>query len=278
MTPSSYPLVSVRIPAYNHERYIGACLDSVLNEPYPNKELVIINDGSQDNSDSLIRHWIDLHRHELVIKYVSRENRGLTATLNELVSLCEGDYLVSLASDDMLIAGGIGARVDYLENHCDKYAVIGDCKVVDEAGSLLFESGLTGMHSANIDHYLTDDGLKREIIWNWSVPGPVLLVRRAVYEKVGLYDTRTDVEDWDFYLRLVAKNLLGFVPCVVAAYRVHADNKSRKSNEVLIRRALLRAGMRNLGRMKGRYRRLLLKKIAVYTSQIFSDYLRRRSP
>lgn len=274
MTTSNCPLVSIRIPAYNHEKYIHACLNSVLSEDYPNKELVIINDGSTDGTDHQIRGWIDQHGDELPVKYVSRENRGLTKTLNELIAMCHGDYLVSLASDDLLENGGIKARVEYLEKHGEKDAVIGDCMVIDGAGLIVFKSALTGLYAANTEKYATDDGIQEEVIWNWSIPGPVLMVRRGIYKKIGLYDIGAVVEDWDLYLRMVSMGLLGFIPSIVASYRLHEGNVSRDGNEAYVRRALLRAGIRNIARFKGKSRLLLLKKIAVYLWQMVIGRIR----
>ncbi len=118
------PKVSVRIPAFNHEQFIERCLQSVYDDDFVDKELVIIDDGSTDSTPYLIERWIGSHDKKFPIRYISRDNRGLSSTLNELVELSRGDYLVSLASDDYLLNGGISARVRYLEEYVDKYAVI----------------------------------------------------------------------------------------------------------------------------------------------------------
>ena len=99
------PLVSVRIAAYNHEKFVGRALDSVLAQTYPNIELVIFDDGSSDTTVSQIRAWIRRHDGELPVKFRSRQNRGISATLNELVDWCAGDYIVGLSSDRQLCRG-----------------------------------------------------------------------------------------------------------------------------------------------------------------------------
>ena len=80
------PLVSVLIPAFNHERFVQRCLDSVLEDPYPAKELIIIDDGSTDSTGERIAEWVVQHSGELPIEYVRRNNRGIAATLNELAA------------------------------------------------------------------------------------------------------------------------------------------------------------------------------------------------
>lgn len=234
---TTLPLVSVVIPAYNHGGYVQRCLDSVAEDGYANKEVVIIDDGSTDDTNTRIREWIARNETRLTCRYISRENRGLVATLNELVRMCTGEYLVVLASDDYLLPGGIGCRVEYLRNHAAKDAVIGDCIVVDGNDKLIASSGLSGFYSADKSRYHDDRGLRREIILNWSVPGPVLMVRRSIYGKIGGYDPRLCLEDWDMYLRMAAQDLLGFVDHPVSAYRVHPDSTCR-SDRGLVRIAL----------------------------------------
>lgn len=71
-----WPLVSVLIPAFNHEHFVQRCLDSVLEDPYPCKEIVIIDDGSSDATGEKISQWISDHGHRLPVHFVQRENRG----------------------------------------------------------------------------------------------------------------------------------------------------------------------------------------------------------
>ena len=78
------PLVSIIIPCYNHEQYVNYALSSIIEDTYPNIEIVIINDGSTDNSDGIINEWISQHQAKISIKYKNRGNRGLCKTLNEL--------------------------------------------------------------------------------------------------------------------------------------------------------------------------------------------------
>jgi glycosyltransferase involved in cell wall biosynthesis len=132
------PLVSILIPLYNHEHFIAKCLDSVLEDTYPDKEIVIIDDGSKDSSAEVVMQWRSAQSESLPCSFtfISRENRGVTSTLNELVALAQGGLLAILASDDYLLPGGIEARTNYLEQNRDKLAVIGDCKLVDYQGEL----------------------------------------------------------------------------------------------------------------------------------------------
>lgn len=222
MVQNRLPLVSVIIPVYNHQSYLCECLNSVLYDKYPNKELVIIDDGSKDLSKEVVQNWLDKHEHEFDgrIFFLSRENKGLTKTLNELLAIAKGEFIALLASDDYLLQGGIKKRVQYLLDHPGKDAVFADCIVIDENSKLISKSGISGLHRGRKKRLKNDLLLPYELTFRWCVPGPVFMARRSLYDKIGYYDENVAIEDWDFYLRIAAVNLLGFLDEKVAAYRV----------------------------------------------------------
>ncbi|WP_233842878.1 glycosyltransferase [Dyella sp. 2HG41-7] len=245
------PLVSVLIPAFNHERFIERCLDSVLEEPYPNKEIVIIDDGSTDGTAERIATWIDRHGDEIPVEYVRRDNRGVAATLNELAARARGAFLRLGASDDYLLPGGLDEQVRYLMAHPNKWAVIGDSVVVDQDGRRLHDSGMRDLHHADKDLYRSDDGIRHAVISQWAVGGPVALLRKRALDTVAGWNEGLCIDDWDFFLRLAAHDAVGFVDVSVCAYRIHDTNMSRtrhratrilnltESRQVAIRRIAL---------------------------------------
>ncbi|MDD2365371.1 MAG: glycosyltransferase [Desulfuromonadaceae bacterium] len=222
----SVPLVSVLIPLYNHARYITRCLDSVLEDGYTRIEIIIIDDGSKDNSKELAREWFNKQDKNLLERFEieSRPNKGVTRTLNELVCKARGEYITLLASDDYLLKDGISTRLDYLQKNSSKYAVFGDSVVVDDSGIVTHNSGIADLNGGKIECLIDEKLLPIELIYNWCVPGPGFMARRELYDIVGLYDETLTVEDWDMYLRIMARNFLGFTPHQVAAYRYHGDN------------------------------------------------------
>ncbi|MDO0788040.1 glycosyltransferase [Xanthomonas campestris pv. campestris] len=222
-----WPLVSVLIPAFNHARFVQRCLDSVLEDPYPSKEIVIIDDGSSDDTGEQIAAWIALHGHRVPVQFVQRSNRGVAATLNELALRARGEYLRICASDDYLLPGGLHVQVDYLVRHRNKAAVIGDAIVIDGDGATLHASAMSGLHGVSRGPYASDDGIRREIICRWAVSGAVLLLRRSTFAAGLRWNESLRIEDWDFYLRLVSKDLLAFIDVPVCAYRLHGANASK---------------------------------------------------
>jgi glycosyltransferase involved in cell wall biosynthesis len=224
---AAMPLVSVLIPAFNHERFVQRCLDSVLEDPYPSKEIVIIDDGSTDRTAERIADWVARHGDELRVEFVRRENKGVAATLNELAVRARGEFFRLGASDDYLLPGGLDAQVRYLQAHPRKGAVIGDSVVVDRDGKKLHESGMCDLHGANKRLYRSDDGIRRAVIGQWAIGGPVTLIRKSALDTVARWSEGLRIDDWDLFLRLAARDALGFIDVSVCAYRLHDTNLSK---------------------------------------------------
>ena len=242
----AYPVISVLVPAYNHEKYVEKTLNSVLEDNYPNKELIIINDGSTDNTHFIIENWINENQKKLHISYKSRNNKGVTKTLNDLVDLSNGEYLLFIHSDDYLLSGGIMKRFEYLQNHPEKIAVFADCIVIDKSGNKIHDSGLSDLYFAEKSKYSNPQGLKKEIITNWSVPGGTIMVKKEAYKQFR-YNEEFLIEDLDFYLYFASKNLIGFLDEKVSAYRVHGENTCMSNNNwVRVQKDIINSYKHNL--------------------------------
>ena len=262
MNINSYPLVSVIIAFYNHNQFIKKTLDSIIEDSYPNKEIVIINDGSTDPNDSNITQWIKDHKNLIKINYIKRENKGLTKTLNELVKISRGKYLLICASDDYLINNTVSKRVELLEEveAKNKLILISDNIVVDNNDTLLFESNLFEFRRTNIEKLSSDDGLKYSIIKQWSFAGPSWIANRKLFDEHNLYfDENLLVEDWDFFLRIIAKNYALFYNEKVSAYRWEV-NKSYSNDSAVkrIQNDLRQTALKNSQIFEEPYKQMLL--------------------
>jgi glycosyltransferase involved in cell wall biosynthesis len=266
--PGSQPLVSVIVPSFNHARYVRACLESVVKDPYPAKELLVIDDGSTDGSPDIIGDWVTQNAStSTAVTFRHRANRGQTATLNELVGVASGKYVAYLASDDLLVPGGLEARVAYLEASPDKGAVFGDCEVIDADGNLLMTSGLRDLHGVRKRRLQTS--ISAEIVGNWGVPGPVLMYRPEAMRAIGGYDERHLIEDWYVYLGFVARGWLGFIDVVVARYRLHGANAMlQPDQQVRINRNLLDAAGTRLRELRATDRYRLVQQMASIRARI----------
>ena len=255
----SVPVVSVLIPAYNHEKYIEACLNSVMLEGYPNLELLILDDGSKDNTHQIAVNWCDQYGDRFQhCEVLQQENRGVVATLNRLVQMSRGEFITPLASDDALLPGGIAVRLAELQQRPDWMAVFADAEAMNANGVTTHKSVLSELYFAN-KRALKNDKLRNyELILRWSVPGPVFLARKTCYspENIGLYDSSLAFEDRDYYLRLLSKRALGFVDAVVARYRMHETNLTKAVNQDKSRlvggeREMQDSALKNLPRFVG---------------------------
>lgn len=256
-------LVSVLVPSYNHSKYICDCLDSIKNSNYTPLELIIIDDGSTDESPELIKKWTSANKKYFDrIVFIEQENIGVCKTLNKLIRLAAGDYCAFLASDDKIITDGITSRVVALENNSNWLAVYGDCKLIGDASQLLSSSAISYLYNANKLALINTCSIDKELILNWSVPGPGFMARKECFDLkngVGLYNEEIFLEDRDYYLRLLAKKALGYIDVPVAEYRIHGFNSSR--NESLIPRyakALMESNARNINKFRGLSRLYLM--------------------
>jgi len=233
MNLDSQPLVSILIPFYNHNHFIKFTLDSILEDTYPNKEIIIINDGSSNPDDSNIVSWIKEHKDKISITYIQRENRGVTKTLNELITLSKGRYIVISASDDYLINNTLQKRVQLLQENPHKLLLLSDNIVVNDNGEQIYGSNLFEYRKSKKKNYTNENKLKQTIITRWSAAGACFMVNKKIYKEIGNYDETLIVEDWDFFLRAVAKNLILFYDEKVSAYRLHDNNTINNPNVAL---------------------------------------------
>jgi glycosyltransferase involved in cell wall biosynthesis len=258
-TPESEPLVSVAVPVYNHARYIEACLESAADSTHRPLEIVVLDDGSTDDSFAVAQRWGERNAHRLSRFEARRqENAGVTRTLNRLAAMCRGEYIVFPASDDMLLPEGITIRVRALQSRPDWIAVFADSHVIDEQGKLLYPSAIRDLFHSNQRALRSDRHRTSELILRWSAPGPVLMVRPRAFEQMGGFNEKTLVEDRDFYLRLLARNALGYVDQPVAAYRVHGGGtvQSNRANR-RVQAAVAEAEIATSRLFSGKHRLLL---------------------
>lgn len=224
------PLISIRIPAYNHEKYVQKTLDSILDDPYPNKEIIIIDDASSDGTWNRVLEWVAQNKDKIKIVYKKNSrNLGVSRTVNLLHKLCQGEYIVGIASDDVLIPGSLEKRLNHLIARPNKQVVFGDCEVINENGELLFESGLSDLYRINKNNLFSDQNLIKELISNWGVPGGTLMMTRSVALEIE-FNEDLIIEDFDLFLKWMSRDCLSFINEKISQYRIHETNASRTKN------------------------------------------------
>ncbi|THK43290.1 glycosyltransferase family 2 protein [Methylophaga sp. SB9B] len=128
------PLLSVILPVYNGEKYLVEAIESVLLQTYTNFELIIINDASTDGSLKILESYL---QRDSRIHVISRENRGLPATLNEAVENSQGKYIVRMDQDDICHPDRFLIQMEFLLNHSDVVAVGSAAIYIDQDGRMI---------------------------------------------------------------------------------------------------------------------------------------------
>src|SRR2546423_8151012 len=207
--------VSVVVPSYNHAQFVAMTLRSIIKQARAPAELVVIDDGSTDDSPGMIEQT--LKECPFPCELIVRSNRGLCATLNEGLARTEGDYFAYLGSDDVWLPNFLRDRVRLLQSRT--YAVLGygHAYFVDEQGRIVD-------CTADWANYV--DGDVRAMLLNTVAPmSPTVLYRRAALEKES-WNEQAKLEDYDLYLRLSTIGKFAFDPQVLSAWRLHAKNTS----------------------------------------------------
>ncbi len=245
------PLVTVVIPSYNSARYLPEAINSVLAQTYQPIEIVVVDDGSTDNTAEVVATYGGK------ITYIKQENRGLSAARNTGILSSSGQYIVFLDSDDFLLPDMVELMVRALEDCPECGAAYGGYLIVDEDGSHKSASDLT-KPSGRLFETLMADGLT--IV-------PSVMVRRDALSVSGIFDPMLpQIEDRDLWIRISYYYDFVFVPRHVSAYRSVYGSMSRNWNERKIASKLIVKKVALFLAAKGEPKRL----VRIFRQSIFS--------
>ena len=253
----STPQVSVVIPAYNHRAYILDTLDSVFRQTYQDYEVIVVNDGSPDDTAEVLRPLAAAGR----IRYYEQPNAGQATARNRGVELARGEYIAFLDDDDLLLPDKLEWQVACLDRYPLASAVGGGCLHSVEAPE---------PPDPGYEYQITDPA-RFAAGPKFTSPGQ-LLFRRAALRSVGGFDPDLcGVEDWDLYIRLAEVGPLVVVGRVGLRYRWHAANASNNvaGQHAQARRLLAKHSRSAFGTLA--IRRLARRAIREVTS---TNYLR----
>lgn len=211
--------VSLVMPVYNCDRYIGAAIESVLNQTFSDFDLLIWDDGSTDQSLKIARHYAELDPR---IRVIAASHRGIAPSLKAAFATTTGIYLGSIDSDDLLASTALEKTVAILDAHSSVGLVYTNYQVIDEQGH---ERGLGYRCRIPYSH---DRLLLDFMTFHFR------LMRRCTYEEVGGINTRfTRAEDYDLCLRLSEVTEIHHLQQSLYYYRRHSKNVTNQSLEML---------------------------------------------
>jgi GT2 family glycosyltransferase len=228
------PLVSIVLPAYNGSRYLGAAIESCLQQTFPDWELILVDDASTDDTPALMSRYAA--RDNRIRVFRNAANSKLPKSLNHGFAQARGELFTWTSDDNCYRPEALATMVNLLKNNAQVDVVYTNYTVMDEDGAAK-KAGPTGA------------GPLEELPFR-NVVGACFLYRRAVHEQLGGYaEDLFLVEDWDFWLRASTRFRVVFLDQDLYLYRWHSRSLSLQRSEE-IRQARERALARNLGRMR----------------------------
>ncbi|HZO87540.1 MAG TPA: glycosyltransferase family 2 protein [Chthonomonadaceae bacterium] len=207
------PVVSVVIPCYNQARYLDQAIDSLLAQTYRHVEIIVVDDGSPDNTHEVAARYGDR------VRYVRKENFGLPAAVNTGILHATGEFLIYLDADDYLWPDMIARLVNAAQEHPGAAVYHGDCQYVDSNRNEM---------SWRRTRSLPDDAFHHLLKGNYFACH-CLIFRRSILANAGLFDpTLRSNEDWDLWIRIaLAGGKFVSVPGAVGCYRQYPGSMSK---------------------------------------------------
>jgi glycosyltransferase involved in cell wall biosynthesis len=209
------PIVSVVIPAYNRSALLGEAIESVLAQDHPRLEVIVVDDGSTDDTPSVVRSYGNR------VKYIRQEHSGRSAARNRGLAHAAGEFVAFLDSDDVFLPGKLSTQVLFLLDHPEVDAVYGDGHTLDAQGRLgPLQPYVTPLPDATseviIGHLLSH---------NLFALHTALVRRRALPDEQKFDESLDALEDWDLWIRIaLAGREIRYHDSKVAAYRRHGAN------------------------------------------------------
>jgi glycosyltransferase involved in cell wall biosynthesis len=207
--PRPLPLVSIVIPAYNQAGFLEEAISSVLAQDYPRIELIVLDDGSSDDTPRVLERFRGRCRCE------RHANMGQAATLNKGWGMARGEILSYLSADDLLLPGAVTTATRELEHHPGVVLTYCDFNLIDPASKFI-------RRVARRDYDFQT--LAVDLV---CLPGPGAFFRTAAYRAAGSWNPALrQIPDFEFYVRLALQGPFLRIPQVRAAYRVHDESQS----------------------------------------------------
>jgi len=218
------PKVSVIIPTYNYGKYIEKAIDSVLAQTCQDFEIIVVDDGSTDNTREIIEA-----RYKDKVRYFYQENKGAPVARNHGLREARGEFVVFLDADDWLMPEALLSRLEYLKEHSDCGWVYGPCYYHDEYGKdvtkrfYLYPFAYGSRRGGNILGHM----LLGELIHT-----PTVMINRDLLLDVGGFDiSLTCLQDYELWLRVAARSPVGFIDECNVVVVTHEGSISRSGTD-----------------------------------------------
>jgi glycosyltransferase involved in cell wall biosynthesis len=193
------PVVSVIIPSYNHEEFIGDCINSVLSQTYQDFEIIITDDDSKDNSVELIKQFND----KRIKLYLHNKNKGASVAANNCLAHSSGKYIAMLSSDDIWYPEKLKLQVDYLDSNPNISSVFGKAEWIDGSGKPITDPNFPYMNVFEVENRSRFLWLRHFFYHGNCLCHPCSLIRKECLNFVGGYNPAfANLPDFDLWIRL----------------------------------------------------------------------------
>lgn len=217
----SLPLVTVVVSCFNHANYVEECILSILNQSWPNIELLVVDDGSSDDSVEVISKIQGRYGFDFRVQ----ENKGLSRTLNETFARSSGEYLVAFGSDDVMLPERIKRQVEYMRGKPLVGICSGNILPIDSSGRQLKLSSRERRRHEFMSLNFEDVFLSKKPF----PPAATMMIRRSAFYDVGGFDPEIPLEDLQIWLKVThAGYTIDSIPEFFSKYRKHNDNTYKK--------------------------------------------------
>ena len=213
--------VSVIMPAYNEEKYIGEAIESIVAQTYPNWELIIVDDCSQDKTTEIVKQYMESDKR--IQLYSFSQNQGACRALNKALEMITGQYVCWLSADDKYKKDMMASSIYYLETHPEMQAVFCKCEFIDEFSQWVRDYNFD-------DSYLNiGESECKQPYWTMCYIGNAfcacsLLATAEAFRKAGYFDIdHPYAGDYDYMMRMAAYSNIGFLNQVNMESRIHSE-------------------------------------------------------
>ena len=205
--------VSVVIPSYNYGKFVREAVDSVLSQTYADFEIVLVDDGSRDNTRETLQDYIDAGR----INYIYKENGGLPAARNTGIQAASGEYIAMLDADDKWLPRKLELQMAYMTDNPDV-----DVLFCDE---LRFQEGREPQETPR--KLLAGENIREKFLIScFTIPSSLLFKKKSL-TMTGLFDEKLQhCEDWDMMMRMAYKLNVAYLPEYLVLRRIHSSSMS----------------------------------------------------
>lgn len=244
------PLVSVIIPAYNCSDWISDTLESVLNQDYQNIEIIVIDDGSTDNTRNIVCSF------GKKVKYFYKINGGQSSARNLGIKYALGKYIAFIDSDDLWVKEKLTLQVELLENNNFKWAYSDGIAFDSSSKAILFRFKEMSRQY--------DGDILINLFQSCFIPMPSVIINKEVFSNIGYFNEDYNFrnrEDWEMWIRIAEVYPVALIPEILVKYRVHQNSVT--GSESLIERlngnilVVKQAALRNPKKL-GRYENKVL--------------------